>query len=227
MQVKSQEPLPAETLGERSWELDLAGESDAIAPALPIQSRRGGGSRSLTAERPSGFQRIPGSWTLWELAVHYESARGGISHEEVLERMGEIVRIMEGSVETGLAGTEYGDRILPAQSGSFRDRMDSGNSLGRRDAEPDDPLCDSAIMEVKSSMGVVVAAPTAGSCGALAGTVLAAGHALGASHEEVGRAMLAAGLIGVFITAGSTFAAEVCGCQAECGAGAGWPPQLW
>ncbi len=79
----------------------------------------------------------------------------------------------------------------------------------------------SAIMEVKSSMGVIVAAPTAGSCGALPGSVVGAGHALGLSMEEMARAMLAAGIIGVFITAGSTFAAEVCGCQAECGAGSG------
>ena len=82
-------------------------------------------------------------------------------------------------------------------------------------------LCVSAIMEVKSSMGVVVAAPTAGSCGALAGTVLGAGHGMDRSTEEMAKAMLAAGLVGVFISAGSTFAAEVCGCQAECGAGSG------
>jgi len=35
------------------------------------------------------------------------------------------------------------------------------------------------------------------------------------------KAMLAAGLIGVFIAAHATFAAEVGGCQAECGAGSG------
>jgi len=33
--------------------------------------------------------------------------------------------------------------------------------------------------------------------------------------------MLAAGMIGVFISTFSTFAAEVAGCQAECGAGSG------
>ena len=33
--------------------------------------------------------------------------------------------------------------------------------------------------------------------------------------------MLAAGMIGVFIAAHATFAAEVGGCQAECGAGSG------
>jgi L-serine dehydratase len=35
------------------------------------------------------------------------------------------------------------------------------------------------------------------------------------------KAMLAAGMIGVFIAAHATFAAEVGGCQAECGAGSG------
>lgn len=70
-------------------------------------------------------------------------------------------------------------------------------------------------------MGVVVAAPTAGSCGCLPGTLLGAGFALGKSKEEITRAMLAAGLVGIFIAEGATFAAEVGGCQVECGAGSG------
>eukprot|EP00041_Stephanoeca_diplocostata_P019337 m.415423 g.415423 ORF g.415423 m.415423 type:complete len:61 (+) comp21276_c0_seq35:1698-1880(+) len=39
-------------------------------------------------------------------------------------------------------------------------------------------------MEVKSSMGVIVAAPTAGSAGACPGAVLAVADALGKSEEE-------------------------------------------
>ena len=134
--------------------------------------------------------------------------------------MVELVRIMEGSVAEGVAGTEYDDRILPAQTGLLKDHLASGKLL---DAGMLNTilLYVSAIMEVKSSMGVVVAAPTAGSCGALPGAVVGAGHSLGASTEDMARAMLAAGIIGVFLTAGSTFAAEVCGCQAECGAGSG------
>jgi L-serine dehydratase len=77
-----------------------------------------------------------------------------------------------------------------------------------------------ALMEVKSSMGVIVAAPTAGSCATFPGTCLAAADALGASEEAILRAMLAAGLVGVFVATRSSFAAEVGGCQAETGAGA-------
>ncbi len=82
-------------------------------------------------------------------------------------------------------------------------------------------LYTTAMMETKSSMGVIVAAPTAGACGALPGAVLGATDVMGLSIEEATRALLAAGLIGVFIAAHATFAAEVGGCQAECGSGIG------
>jgi L-serine dehydratase len=78
-----------------------------------------------------------------------------------------------------------------------------------------------ALMEVKSSMGVIVAAPTAGSCGALPGACLGAGAVLQSTREELAQALMAAGLVGVFIAARATFSAEIGGCQAECGAASG------
>jgi L-serine dehydratase len=77
------------------------------------------------------------------------------------------------------------------------------------------------MMEVKSSMGVIVAAPTAGSCGALPGALFGTAHSLQLPEDELVKAMLAAGLIGVFIAAHATFAAEVGGCMAETGSGGG------
>jgi L-serine dehydratase len=74
-------------------------------------------------------------------------------------------------------------------------------------------------MEMKSSMGIIVAAPTAGSCGAMPGAVLAIADALGADEDERARALLVAGLIGVFIARDASFAAEEGGCMAECGSG--------
>jgi L-serine dehydratase len=75
-------------------------------------------------------------------------------------------------------------------------------------------------MEVKSSMGVIVAAPTAGACAALPGAVIGMADERGLTELDMAKAMLAAGLIGVFIAARWTFAAEVGGCQAEGGAAA-------
>jgi L-serine dehydratase len=190
-----------------------------LSPVLPIRSPKNLKVPFLTAGEMQSHDEDRGT-ELWRLAVEYESARGGIGEEEVLATMAGILDVMEQSVAHGLAGTDYQDRILRPQTGLFQDRLDQGAliDVGLLNKVI---LYVSAIMEVKSSMGVVVAAPTAGSCGALPASVLGAGHARGSGKEEMVRAMMVAGIIGVFIAARSTFAAEVCGCQAECGAGSG------
>lgn len=155
---------------------------------------------------------------LWQLALKFESVRGGISEEKVFDKMKNILSIMRSGIEEGMAGTEYDDRILPVQSLGFEDKMKSNHLL---DAGMLNRiiLYTTAMMEVKSAMGVFVAAPTAGSCGALPGALLGAADGLIAPDEEVVKALLAAGMIGVFIAEHATFAAEVAGCQAETGAG--------
>jgi len=158
--------------------------------------------------------------SLWQLAVHYEAQRGNITHEEVYDKMRAIVDIMENAIETGLKGTHYEDRILGPQSVNFKKRLEQG-ALVAGDVLNHVVMFTSAMMEVKSSMGVIVAAPTAGSCGALPGALIGTARALKIPQDEVVKAMLAAGIIGVFIAAHATFAAEVGGCMAECGSGSG------
>ena len=62
---------------------------------------------------------------------------------------------------------------------------------------------------------------SAGSCGGLPGVVFAVGHSLDVNEDALVKAMLSAGLIGVFIANRATFAAEVGGCMAETGSGGG------
>lgn len=155
-----------------------------------------------------------------ELEVDYEMARGNIPAEDVLEKMRQIIRIMGSAIETGLKGTQYHDRILGSQSPQFKSKMEEGKLVGG-DVNNRIILYVSAMMEVKSSMGVIVAAPTAGSCGALPGALFGTAHSLGLPEEVLVKAMLSAGLIGVFIAAHATFAAEVGGCMAETGSGGG------
>ena len=156
--------------------------------------------------------------SLWELAVLYECARGNVDKTAVFEKMQHIVRLMKESIQKGLQGTDYQDRILPVQSLGFKDKMDE-KALLNSGMLNTIILYVTAMMEMKSSMGIIVAAPTAGSCGALPGTLIGASDIMQKSENELVKAMLAAGMIGVFISEHSTFAAEVGGCQAECGAG--------
>jgi L-serine dehydratase len=75
----------------------------------------------------------------------------------------------------------------------------------------------SANMEVKSSMGTIVAIPTAGSCGTFGGTIKAYCDSMNIPHSKKIRAYFAGGLIGVFFAEGPGFSAEKYGCQVETG----------
>lgn len=216
IEVKSNRPLDPVLLQEiQSFEEVLF--IKAFQPVLSVLSRKELAVPFITVEEMWAYNSEK-DLELWELALHYESARGNISEKQVMDQMREIYHIMKQAVTTGLQGTEYEDRILGPQSVKFKELLE-GKQLVDGAVLNRIIMYVSAIMEVKSSMGVIVAAPTAGSCGTMPGTVLAVVDALGLSEEDAVKALLAAGLIGVFIAAHSTFAAEVGGCQAECGAG--------
>jgi L-serine dehydratase len=189
-----------------------------LNPVLPILTGKASRVPFITVEEMLAYN-ADRNLSLWELAVLYESERGNIPAAEVLEKMEAIRIILSDAVETGLRGTQFADRILGPQSVKFKAMLEE-KKLVDADVLNRIIMYVSAIMEVKSSMGVIVAAPTAGSCGAMPGAVLGVAHSLGLSNEETVKALLIAGLIGVFIAAHSTFAAEVGGCQAECGSGA-------
>jgi L-serine dehydratase len=190
-----------------------------LAPVLPVLSRNDVSVPFITCEE---MLQSSSSNTkeLWELAQIYESARAGISENEVLEKMVTIVRIMRNSIRKGIAGTRFEDRILGHQSGGFQQQI-RANRLLDSGMLNQMILYVTAMMEVKSAMGVIVAAPTAGSCGTLPGACMGATDFMDLEEKEIARGLLAAGLIGVFIAARSTFAAEEAGCQAECGVASG------
>lgn len=190
-----------------------------INPVLPVMSRINLSVPFITCEEMLEYNKDK-NHALWELAVDYESMRGNISRKEVFEKMRAIVQIMQNSINLGLKGTKYADRILGAQSVGFQ-KQKIDKKLVEGDLLNQVILYTSVMMEVKSSMGVVVAAPTAGSCGALPGAIIGISTALNLPQDEMVKAMLAAGIIGVFIAAHATFAAEVGGCMAECGSGSG------
>ncbi len=189
-----------------------------LAPVLPVPSRKDMRVPFMSCAEmleSDGERHTP----LWRLAVAYEMARGNFTEGEVVEKMIAIVRILRKSIASGIAGTQYEDRVLGHQSGRFNELMQAGRLLDGG-ALNRIVLYVTALMEVKSSMGVIVAAPTAGACAALPGAVIGMAEAMGKSEEEMAQAMLASGVIGVFIATRWTFAAEVGGCQAEGGAAA-------
>ena len=77
-----------------------------------------------------------------------------------------------------------------------------------------------AVLEVNASMGVSVAAPTAGSAGIVPGVLLALQQEYSISDERMVDALFHAGAIGYLAMSNATVAGAVGGCQAEVGVAA-------
>ena len=73
------------------------------------------------------------------------------------------------------------------------------------------------VLEVNASMGLIVAAPTAGSSGVIPGTLCALQEQYGFTDDEICQALFNAAAIGYLITRNATTAGAEGGCQAEVG----------
>ena len=157
---------------------------------------------------------------LGALGLIYEQCQSGLEDSAVIDRMKNLVSIIENSIKIGLEGTTYEDRILPQQS-HLINKAKKGNKILQNSIINQIIANVSAIMESKSAMEVIVANPTAGSCGVVGGVLRAVADDIDASHDELIRAYFATGIIGIYFAMGPGFSAEEHGCQVECGASAG------
>ena len=204
--IKSQMPFKNLPLGDTN-------EIFTLTPVLPIVSQLKPNVPFATAEEAIKYNT--GNLQLWELSCIYESIRSGLSKKCVLDEMINLVDLLIESLDKHKDDNIKG-RILQSQSKNIIGKNVLGGSLIENII-----YYVTRFMEVKSANGVFVAAPTAGSCGCVAGTVFALAKEYKLNKTEMAKCMLAAGLVGVFIAYHSTFSAEVCGCQAECGAASG------
>ena len=187
-------------------------------PVLPILS---GVKQKLPFETVGEMMMLAekNGYDLAELAILYESARAGIDSPKVISLMRDIVLHIQNSIQEGLNETIYADRILGHQCHMILE----AEKRNRIIKNPINTIIAyvTALMETKSSMGIIVAAPTAGSSGLLGGAIFGLAEGFTGDIERITKAFLAGGLIGVFIADKYTFAAEEGGCQVECGAASG------
>jgi len=152
-----------------------------------------------------------------DAALAYESMLLGIEPEAVAAEVGRRLDVMSASVASGLAAEgepmilldRSAHRVFAAEA---RGVLPVGGLHTRAAARA------LAAMHTNCGMGVVCAAPTAGSAGVLPGVMATLQEDLGADRSVLVRCLLAAGLVGVFIAERATFAAEIAGCQVEIGA---------
>jgi len=151
------------------------------------------------------------------LGVVYEEGVLGAPEELVLEAMGVRLAAMLDSVALGLGQDAPQMQLLQPTAGRVlaaeSERKAAFGGMHTRAAARS-----MAAMNVNCGMGVVCAAPTAGSAGVIPGVVATLLGELGLDRKTGIRSLFAAGLVGALIGERATFAAEVAGCQVEIGA---------
>lgn len=152
-----------------------------------------------------------------ELALEYEINYAGKSRADIRSEMGRRINVMR---DAALKGTEQEIRTrsgLVVGNGkklysSLSENSLTGPIVGKGIAYA------VAIAEVNAGMGVIVATPTAGSCGVVPGALISLEENL--QSKNLTESFFTASGIGLIIAENATFAAAVAGCGAEIGSSA-------
>lgn len=153
-----------------------------------------------------------------EAMIIRETEDLGGEREEVMDRMEHAWSIMKNSAKAALKGDIVSmGGLIGGESAKINQRRLSGSQ----------PVCGTlmsraisyamGVLEVSSSMGLIVAAPTAGSSGVIPGAFLAIQEEMDLSDEDMVKALFNAGAVGYLIAYNATVAGAEGGCQAEVG----------
>lgn len=152
-----------------------------------------------------------------EVMKQREYDEGTSSKEEIIKKMRRVLEIMRNSATTpvntpmksmgGLIGGE-----AEKLNDYSQEKKNIGGAVLSRGI-----MYAVAVLECNASMGLIVAAPTAGSSGVVPGLLLAMQDVYSFSDEKVIDALFASGAIGYLAMRNATVAGAVGGCQAEMG----------
>lgn len=153
-----------------------------------------------------------------EIMRQREITCGSLTEQQVTEKLKEVLRIMKEGVKEPLehpkksiGGLIGGEAKLVSDHEKEADSI-CGTVLSRAIAYS------MAVLEVNASMGLIVAAPTAGSSGVLPGVLLAVRDVKNLNDETLYKGLLNASAIGYILMRNASVSGAEAGCQAEVGA---------
>ncbi|MGB4504541.1 MAG: L-serine ammonia-lyase, iron-sulfur-dependent, subunit alpha [Syntrophaceticus sp.] len=154
---------------------------------------------------------------LWQVVLDSEETNFNIERSLLWERMREIWKVMRQSVSHGV---EQGIKSLSGLVGEegvlFLDYLNKGMTLSGEGTVLAAARA-LGVAALNSSMGRIVAAPTAGSCGILPAVLLTVAERAGKEEDDVIKALFTAAGIGLVIDEVASTAGAQGGCQVECG----------
>ncbi len=216
--IKSSQMMPPEMMTYLN-KSSLFEEILVINPILPVVSGNETDLPFSTIESLLEYA-LENKLDLGDLGLIYEKCQSGLSDKDLVDKMDSLIQTIENSIETGLGGTVFTERILHQQSHLIKRAEETGAIL--RNPVINNSIANvAAIMESKSALEVIVANPTAGSCGTVGGVLRGVADEINSTSDELIKAYFASGIIGAYFARGAGFSAEEYGCQVECGAASG------
>lgn len=155
-----------------------------------------------------------------EAVLVQQAAAMEISAEELYGQMRGRLQVMDECIEPGCApDLRSTSGLTGGGAHKVREAVRAGSSLtgGLMAGALYRAL---AVSELNASMGRIVAAPTAGSCGILPAAVLAMRDERGLSERACVMSLFTAAAVGLVIERNACLAGAQGGCQAECGSAA-------
>jgi len=151
-----------------------------------------------------------------EIVLSYETQKTQKSKKEILEIMNQRLIVMRNSIEKGKKNNNYSiSKMVGMNASKFYSFISKNSFLGKI---VEKAICYAlSVSEVNACMGLIVACPTAGSCGILPGAILSVSEEMGLPDEKVVLSLFTAAGIGMVIGKNASLAGAVGGCQAECG----------
>ena len=152
-----------------------------------------------------------------EIMLRREMTEGEMPEEEARSRMARALAIMKESAHTPI---QTPVRSMGGLIGGEAEKLASHQAVGRGicgDVLEKAITYAVAVLETNASMGLIVAAPTAGSAGVVPGMLLALQECHSFSDNDLIKVLFNAGAIGYLAMRNATVAGAVGGCQAEVG----------
>ena len=155
-----------------------------------------------------------------EYTIRYEEVEGGLRRDEIVNKMKRNLQVMKESADYGLNNkTRSVSGLIGGEAYKLNVYLKQGKNLSG-DFMIKAMARALSCSEVNASMGRIVAAPTAGSCGILPAAIITAAEKLDKSEDEMVKALFTATAIGMIIAQNATLSGAEGGCQAECGSAA-------
>lgn len=154
---------------------------------------------------------------IYDIVLENEEKRFNRKREDIIKKMSDYIDIMEKSAKKNLKKeSNFGSGIINGFAKKTYDYYKTGHTISGPSITKAMALSFSTF-ETNSSMGRIIATPTAGSCGILPASLILALEDFSSSREDLINACFTAVGIGQIIGMYATFAGAEGGCQAETG----------